>query len=80
VRWPFSAQPRHALVQTYSVNVADQVKRSATYIERILKGAKAGELPVQAPIKFDLVNLKTANILGLSVPPALLATADEPIE
>ena len=65
----------------YSVNVADQVKRSASYIDRILKGQKAGELPVQAPIKFDLViNLKTAKTLGLTVPPALLATADELIE
>ena len=66
---------------SYSLDWNDQFRRAAEYVDKILKGAKPADLPAQAPTKFALtVNLRTANTLGLSIPPSLLGRADEVIE
>jgi putative ABC transport system substrate-binding protein len=68
-------------VISYGTDHDDLVRRSAAYIDRILKGEKAADLPVQNPVKFELViNMKAANAIGVGIPPSLLSTADEVIE
>ena len=77
----FDAFPKNGGLLSYGPNLAEMFKRSGSYVGKIVQGAKPSDLPIQRPEKFDLViNLKTAAALGVTVPPLLLATADEVIE
>ena len=79
--YPLSEFVRDGGLFSYGLDLIDNNRRAASYVDRILRGAKPGDLPVQFPTKFELViNLKTAKALGLSIPETLLATADEVIQ
>jgi putative ABC transport system substrate-binding protein len=79
--YPFRLFTVNGGLMSYGVEVPDLYKRAASYVDRILRGARVAELPVQQPTKYELtINLKTANALGLMVPPTLLALANEVIE
>ena len=79
--YPFRFFAANGGLAAYGPDLPDLWRRAAEYVDRILRGAKPGDLPVQAPTRFEFVlNLKTAKALGVTIPETLLATADEVIQ
>ena len=79
--YPYSDSARDGGLLSYGVDIVDIWRRAASYVDRILRGEKPGDLPVQLPTKFEMVvNSKTAKALGLAIPPSILLRADEVIE
>jgi len=79
--YPHSDYPRDGGLFSYGPDLVDNYRRAASYVDRILRGEKPGDLPVQFPVKYEMaVNLKTVKALGLAVPPSILLRADEMIE
>jgi putative tryptophan/tyrosine transport system substrate-binding protein len=79
--YPFAYYAREGGLVSYGIDTVDQYRRAAGYVDRILKGEKPADLPVQTPTKYELViNLKIAKTLALTVPPDILTIADEVIE
>ena len=79
--YPFGSHVKQGGLVAYGVELNDLFRRAAVYVDRILKGEKPGDLPVQAPTKYELViNLKAAKALGLTIAPSVLGRADQVIE
>jgi putative ABC transport system substrate-binding protein len=79
--YPFRLFAEVGGLLSYGADLPNEWRRAASYVDRIIKGANPGELPVQAPVKFELViNLKTVRALGAEVPPTVLSRADDLIE